>query len=42
MNRTMHFLRQYPTVAVGGALILALALMAVLAPWLGTVDPASL
>ncbi len=42
MNRTMHFLRQYPTVAVGGALILALALMAVLAPWLGTVDPAAL
>lgn len=42
MNRTMHFLRQYPTVAVGGALIAALALMAVLAPWLGTVDPAAL
>lgn len=42
MNRTMRFLRQYPTVAVGGLLVLGLALMAVLAPWLGTTDPTAL
>lgn len=38
----MRFLRQYPTVAVGGLLVLGLALMAVLAPWLGTTDPTAL
>src|SRR5690606_16182118 len=42
MNRTMRFLRQYPTVAVGGLLVLGLVLMAVLAPWLGTTDPTAL
>lgn len=42
MNRTMQFLRRYPTVAVGGLLVLGLVLMAVLAPWLGTTDPTAL
>lgn len=33
---------RYPTVTVGGILVLMLVLMAIFAPWLGTVDPASL
>jgi peptide/nickel transport system permease protein len=32
-------LRRHPTVAAGGLLLLLMAAMAVLAPWLGTVDP---
>jgi peptide/nickel transport system permease protein len=36
------FLRRHPTVAVGGALLLLMLLMAVLAPYLGTVDPTAL
>jgi peptide/nickel transport system permease protein len=31
--------RRHPTVAAGGLLLLIMAAMAVLAPWLGTVDP---
>jgi peptide/nickel transport system permease protein len=31
--------RRHPTVAGGGLLLLAMAAMAILAPWLGTVDP---
>ncbi|SOE94655.1 peptide/nickel transport system permease protein [Burkholderia sp. D7] len=34
-----HFLRRYPTVAVGGLLMLLLVLTAIFAPWLGTQDP---
>ncbi|WP_053063904.1 ABC transporter permease [Caballeronia mineralivorans] len=34
-----HFLRRYPTVAVGGLLMLLLVLIAIFAPWLGTHDP---
>jgi peptide/nickel transport system permease protein len=36
------FLRRYPTVAAGGAILLLMLLMAVLAPYLGTVDPTAL
>jgi peptide/nickel transport system permease protein len=36
------FLRRHPTVAVGGALLILLVLTALLAPWLGTVDPTAL
>ena len=36
------FLRRHPTVAVGGALLMLMLLMAVLAPYLGTVDPTAL
>ena len=36
------FLYQYPAIAIGGTLLLAMLLVAVLAPWLGTVDPTAL
>ena len=36
------FLRNNPTVAIGGALLLALVLIGILAPYLGTVDPTAL
>ncbi len=36
------FLLRHPAIAVGGALLLAMILVAVLAPWLGTVDPTAL
>jgi len=36
------FLRRHPTVAVGGALLILMLLMAALAPYLGTVDPTAL
>jgi peptide/nickel transport system permease protein len=36
------FLRRHPTVAIGGALVLLMLLIAVLAPYLGTVDPTAL
>jgi peptide/nickel transport system permease protein len=36
------FLRRHPAVAVGGALLLFMLLIAVFAPYLGTVDPTSL
>ncbi len=36
------FLRNYPTVAIGGALLLCLVLVAIFAPYLGTVDPTAL
>ena len=34
--------RRHPTVAAGGLLLLAMAAAAILAPWLGTVDPTAL
>ena len=34
--------RRYPTVAIGGALVLLLIAMALLAPYLATVDPTAL
>jgi peptide/nickel transport system permease protein len=36
------FLRRHPTLAIGGALLLIMLLIAVLAPYLGTVDPTTL
>lgn len=36
------FLRRHPTVGVGGALLLLMLLMALFAPYLGTVDPTAL
>ena len=36
------FLRRHPTVAIGGALVILMVLMAVLAPYLWTVDPTTL
>jgi peptide/nickel transport system permease protein len=36
------FLRNHPTVAIGGALLLLLILVAIFAPYLGTVDPTAI
>jgi peptide/nickel transport system permease protein len=36
------FLQRHPTVAVGGALVVLMVLMALFAPYLGTVDPTAL
>jgi peptide/nickel transport system permease protein len=38
----LGFLRNHPTVAIGGALLLCLVLIGVLAPYLWTVDPTAL
>src|SRR5262249_10421252 len=37
-----RYIRRHPTIVVGGALFLLMLAMAVLAPWLGTVDPQAL
>src|SRR5438876_4325838 len=37
-----EIVRRHPMVVAGGALLLAMVLMAVFAPWLGTVDPQAL
>ncbi|WP_353147520.1 ABC transporter permease [Pollutimonas bauzanensis] len=42
MRNFLKTLKQHPTVAVGGLLIFVLALMAILAPWLGTTDPSAI
>jgi peptide/nickel transport system permease protein len=36
------FLQRHPTIGIGGALLLLMLLMALLAPYLGTVDPTAL
>jgi peptide/nickel transport system permease protein len=36
------FAWRHPAIALGGALVLAMLLIAVFAPWLGTVDPSAL
>src|ERR1700726_2995088 len=36
------FARRHPAIAMGGALVLAMLLVALFAPWLGTVDPTAL
>jgi len=36
------FLRNHPTVAIGGALLLCLVLVGIFAPYLGTVDPTAI
>ena len=38
----LGFLRNHPTVAIGGVLLLCLVLVAIFAPYLGTVDPTAL
>ena len=38
-GRAVYFVVHYPTIAIGGGLLLALVLMAILAPYLGTLDP---
>ncbi|RTZ42557.1 ABC transporter permease [Candidimonas sp. SYP-B2681] len=42
MRTHTHFIKQHPTVAIGGLLVLALVLIAIFAPWLGTNDPTAL
>lgn len=42
MRNFLKTLQRHPTVAVGGLLIFVLALMAILAPWLGTTDPSAI
>ncbi|MPT39920.1 MAG: ABC transporter permease [Achromobacter sp.] len=42
MNTYTGFLKRHPTTAVGGALLLLLFLVALCAPWLGTVDSTAL
>ncbi|GJE39702.1 Glutathione transport system permease protein GsiD [Methylobacterium persicinum] len=37
-----RFVRRYPTVVVGGVILAVILLAALLAPWLGTVDPTAL
>jgi peptide/nickel transport system permease protein len=37
-----RFLRRYPTIAIGGALLLLILVGALFAPWLGTVDPTAI
>jgi peptide/nickel transport system permease protein len=36
------FAQQHPAIAIGGALVLVMLIIAVFAPWLGTVDPTAL
>ena len=38
-GRAVDFVLRHPTIAIGGGLLLALVLMATLAPYLGTLDP---
>jgi peptide/nickel transport system permease protein len=41
-GRVMTFVRRHPTIVAGGALLLVMVLIAILAPYLGTVDPTAL
>jgi len=41
-NRVATFLRRHPTVAIGGGIVAVMVAMAILAPYLGTVDPQAL
>ena len=41
-GRVMTFVHRHPTIVLGGALLLVMILIAILAPWLGTVDPTAL
>ena len=41
-GRVMTFVRRNPTIVVGGSLLLVMILIAILAPYLGTVDPTAL
>ncbi|MEN9763712.1 MAG: binding-protein-dependent transport system inner membrane protein [Pseudomonadota bacterium] len=42
LARAFRLIRQHPTVAIGGLIVLILVLLAVFAPWLGTRDPTAL
>jgi peptide/nickel transport system permease protein len=42
MARFIQFFKRHPTVVVGGFLLSLLFLMAIFAPWLGTIDPTTL
>jgi len=41
-SRAMTFVRRHPTIVLGGSLLLIMVLIAILAPYLGTVDPTAL
>ena len=41
-SRIGMFIHRYPTMAIGGALLVLILFLAVAAPWLGTVDPTAL
>jgi peptide/nickel transport system permease protein len=41
-NPVWRYMRRHPTIIVGGALLAIMAAMALLAPWLGTIDPQAL
>jgi peptide/nickel transport system permease protein len=41
-GRAMTFVRRNPTIVLGGTLLLVMVLIAILAPYLGTVDPTAL
>jgi peptide/nickel transport system permease protein len=42
MKKLLTALRQHPTVAIGGAILLLLICIAIFAPWLGTQDPTAI
>src|SRR6201998_909290 len=41
-GKAMTFVRRHPTIVLGGSLLLVMILIAILAPYLGTVDPTAL
>jgi peptide/nickel transport system permease protein len=41
-GRAMTFVRRHPTIVLGGSLLLIMILIAIFAPYLGTVDPTAL
>src|ERR1700739_3591571 len=41
-GRVGTFVHRHPTIVLGGALVGVMILIAILAPWLGTVDPTAL
>ena len=41
-GRAFTFMRRHPTITIGAVLLLIMALIAILAPWLGTGDPLAL
>jgi peptide/nickel transport system permease protein len=41
-GRVLTFVRRHPTIVLGGTLLLMMVLIAILAPYLGTVDPTAL
>jgi peptide/nickel transport system permease protein len=41
-GKAMTFVRRHPTIVLGGSLLLVMVMIAILAPYLGTVDPTAL